>query len=98
MQALFRGVELPRPRPLTLMSRLRSKPDAASPHLDVDGDLAHEVHVVPVDQATVGVAQYGRVERRHILHVRLAGQLRQVIVVAFAQDLALPVPCNRTVI
>jgi len=70
---------------------------AAIPHLCVDGDLADEVHVVPVDQAAVRVAQHGRVERRHVLHVRLAGQLRQVVVVALAQDLALPVPC-RTVV
>ena len=53
--------------------------------------------MVPVDQAAVRIAQYGRVERRHVLHVRLAGQLRQVVVVALAQDLALPVPC-RTVV
>ena len=63
-------------------------------YLHIDRDLANEVHVIPVDQPAVCVAQDGGVERRDVLHVRLASQLRQVVVVALAQDLTLPVPCS----
>ena len=64
------------------------------PHLHIDGNVAHKVHMIPVDQAAVRAAQYGGVERRHVLHVRLAGELGQVEVIALPQNLALAIPCG----